>query len=57
MSWSRLSVWQDRPLLRRPLRRLFLGPAQAFARHMVEFDAAMEREKLAAAVLGDARRR
>lgn len=31
--------WQDRPLLRRPLRRLFLGPAQAFARHMLEFDA------------------
>lgn len=35
--------WQDRPLLRRPLRRLFLKPAQVFARHMEEFDSAMGR--------------
>ncbi|MBE0672921.1 MAG: hypothetical protein IH588_20270 [Anaerolineales bacterium] len=30
--------WQDRPLLARLLRILFLKPAQTFARHMVEYD-------------------
>jgi hypothetical protein len=35
--------WQDRPLLTRPLRRLFQRPARAFAAHMVEFDSAMGR--------------
>lgn len=30
--------WQDRPLLTRSLRNLFLKPAQNFARHVVEYD-------------------
>jgi hypothetical protein len=35
--------WENRPLLRAPLRRLFFRPARAFARQMVEFDSAMGR--------------
>ena len=33
--------WQDRPLLARPLRRLFINPAQTFAHQMSGFDAAL----------------
>jgi hypothetical protein len=33
--------WQDRPLLARLLRRLFLKPAQVFAAWMTEFDTAV----------------
>ena len=34
--------WQDRPLLARILRKIFLKPAQTFAKYMVEFDNAVE---------------
>jgi len=34
--------WQDRPLLTRLLRRVFLKPAQTFARQMSDFDSAVE---------------
>jgi 1-acyl-sn-glycerol-3-phosphate acyltransferase len=34
--------WQDRPLLNRLLRRVFIKPAQIFARQMLNFDSAIE---------------
>jgi hypothetical protein len=33
--------WENKPILRRILRRTFISPAQAFARLMVEFDSAI----------------
>jgi len=33
--------WEDRPLLARTLRGLFLRPARTFAAHMLDFDAAV----------------
>jgi hypothetical protein len=33
--------WQDRPRAARLLRRVFFGPARAFARHMADFNAAV----------------
>ena len=39
--------WQDRPLLARLLRGVFMHPAQTFARRMVEFDSAVETYGLA----------
>lgn len=33
--------WQERPLLRRLLQRLFMSPPQKFAHQMVEFDSAI----------------
>ncbi len=38
--------WQDRPLLALFLRRLFLKPAQTFARHMLEYDQVVGRDGL-----------
>jgi len=34
--------WQDRPLLSRLLRRVFVKPAQTFAQQMLDFDSAIE---------------
>jgi hypothetical protein len=33
--------WQDRPLLARILRKIFLKPARTFARHVIEYDNAV----------------
>lgn len=34
--------WEDRPFWAGILRRIFIGPARSFARHMVEFDDGVE---------------
>ena len=44
--------WEDRPLLARTLRGLFLRPARTFAAHMLDFDAAVGARGLADAARG-----
>ncbi|MCX6057945.1 MAG: hypothetical protein NTW69_07340 [Chloroflexi bacterium] len=39
-------VWQQRPLLARLLRKLFLKPARTLAKHVAEFDNAVEEQGL-----------